>query len=41
MEWATYVAEGIFFLIGLPLFAFQSYEILLALIEFMADYSRK
>lgn len=37
MEWAKYVGEGIFFIIGLPLFRFQSVEMIHALCEYVAD----
>jgi hypothetical protein len=32
------IGEAIFFLVGLPLFAFQTFEILQATIQFLAEY---
>lgn len=37
MEWAKYIGEAIFFVIGLPIFLFQSVEMVHAFVEYLAD----
>jgi hypothetical protein len=40
MMWAKYVAEGFFFLLALPLFGFQTFKMLQALVELLVDYTK-